>query len=452
MSLRRAFSMRKTENAYEKNAWRLVAYCWLAYAVNYIGRKNLSVCLADMIADGVTDKVAGGTIGTCFMLCYALGQFTNGWLGDRFHPRHMVCTGLLGAGLMNICMGLCSSSPVFMLIWAVCGFCCSMLWSPIIRAVSTWTTDEISHAAAASLSATIPIGTICCYLICAFGLKLFNWRISFFMCGAILVAMSAVLTVCFGRLRGHMTEENANAPVLHHGHGEGSAHAVHNGKNDGTTVRVFCAGLVFAACGILFNGMLKDGLDLWIPTILGDRFIPSSSVVSLICTILPILNIFGAYAARDIFHRFKLDELTTCSIMFAISTAALSVVTVLIHIVPSKAEGTVIGIGDVALAVFVTLLLAMSSASMLGANTMLLTFIPLHFGKVGRASTVTGMLNCFSYAAAAVSSVAVGTISEHFDWETVFCVFIAAAFVGSAVCLAGHRKLKQKTDELDSVG
>ena len=46
--------MFKSKNAYEKNSWMLVIYCWLAYATVYIGRKNLSVCLADMIAEGVT--------------------------------------------------------------------------------------------------------------------------------------------------------------------------------------------------------------------------------------------------------------------------------------------------------------------------------------------------------------------------------------------------------------
>ena len=433
--------MFKSKNAYEKNSWMLVIYCWLAYATVYIGRKNLSVCLADMIAEGVTDKVSGGTIGTCFMLCYAIGQFANGWLGDRFHPRHMVCTGLMCAGLMNVFMGLNSYNLLFMVIWAVCGFSCSMLWSPIIRAVSTWTTDEISHAAAASLSATIPIGTILCYLICAAGLKFFNWRISFMMCGGILIVMAVVLHICFGTIKNHMTEENANAPTHHDKAHQTSAQA---------NIKVFCAGLVFAAIGILFNGMLKDGLDLWIPTVLGDKFIPSSSVVSLICTILPILNIFGAYAARDIFHRFKIDELTTCAVMFAVSTISLAIVTVFIRIIPAKTAETVIGFGDVALAIFVTLLLALSSASMLGANTMLLTFIPLHFGKVGRASTVTGMLNCFSYAAAAVSSIAVGSISDNFGWEAVFIVFIAAAFLGAVFCFSGHKKLKRKTDELDA--
>jgi len=434
--------MFKAKNAYEKKAWFMVACFWFAYTTVYIGRKNLSVCLADMIADGVTDSVAGGMTGTCFMLFYALGQFANGWLGDKFHPRFMVCTGLFTAGLMNILMGLNSSSVLFMVIWAACGFACSMLWSPIIRAVSTWSTEEISLSAAASLSATIPIGTICCYLICAFGLKFFSWRAAFMLCGGILIVMAVILSLCLRTLKSHMSEETA---------AEQKPDKPKQKTASAGTVGVFCLGLVFAAVGILFNGMLKDGLDLWIPTVLEDKFIPSSSVVSLICTILPILNIFGAYIARDVFHHFKLDELTTCSVMFAVSTIALGVVTVFIRIVPVKEAGAVITGGDIVLAVFITLLLALSSASMLGANTMLLTFIPLHFSKIGRASTVTGMLNCFSYAAAAVSSIASGFISEHFGWEVVFAVFVGAAAAGMIICFAGHKKLRQHTDRLDAM-
>ena len=271
------------------------------------------------------------------------------------------------------------------------------------------------------------------------------------MCGGILCVMSVVLFFCFASLKDHMAEKKEKKEKKEKAPSAASSSASSSSSSSSqTTIKVFCAGLVFAAIGILFNGMLKDGLDLWIPTVLGDKFIPSSSVVSLICTILPILNIFGAYAARDVFHRFKIDELTTCAVMFAVSTVSLAIVTVFIRIIPAKTAETVIGFGDVALALFVTLLLALSSASMLGANTMLLTFIPLHFGKVGRASTVTGMLNCFSYAAAAVSSIAVGSISDNFGWEAVFIVFIGAAAAGAAICFAGHKKLRRKTDELDA--
>lgn len=411
---------------YEKKSWLLVLCCLAAYTVVYIGRKNFSVCLPNMISDGVLTQSLGGTVGTCFLIFYAAGQFINGWLGDKIHPKYMITVGLFSAGIMNILMGLNSSGALFCVIWAVCGYSCSMLWSPIIRAVASYTTDEISQSAGATFTATIPLGTVICYLICAAALKFLSWRSAFVICGLILCAVSLILSFCFGSLKEHMTDKKTDK-------------AEEKIEKKPGVRSIISAGLIFAAAGILFNGILKDGLDLWIPTVLRDRFISDASAVSLICTILPILNIFGAYAAKFVKDRFKLGELSVCGVMFMFSTIALGIVTAFIYLSPT-------GIWAAAV---VTVLLAMSSASMLGANTMLLTFIPLHYGKLGRASMVTGMLNCFSYTAAAASSMAAGGISDNFGWEAAFVFFVMSSAIGAALCFGGNGSMKRVTDGLD---
>jgi sugar phosphate permease len=136
--------------------------------------------------------------------------------------------------------------------------------------------------------------------------------------------------------------------------------------------------------------------------------------------------------------------------MFSVSVLALSAVTLLVSSV-APVEAQTFGVAEFLIASAVTVLLALSGAAVLGANGMLLTFIPLHFGKIGRASTVTGMLNAFSYAAASVSGVVVGAISKNSGWVTAFCAFIGIAAAGGIICLAGHRPMKRKTDELDSL-
>lgn len=424
------FSKNKTD--YEKRAWRLVILCWLAYTTVYIGKKTLSVNLSDMIADGVCDNLTGGTIGTAFLACYAVGQFVSGWAGEKIHPRNMICGGLFLAGLMNILMSFGQSPLYFIIVWGACGLACSMLWSPILRAVATWTSEEIGQAAGASLSVTIPVGTIICYGICALTLDLADWRTSFAACGAILCIAAVVFYIVFGTLKEHMSshpeaiksENTADSPAPSHLH-----------------VKLLCGGLVLAAVCILFNGMIKDGLDLWIPTILSSKFIDDTSTVSMICTILPLFNIVGVYVSKYMYSKFRWTELGTCSLMFVISGIALSLALVLIHFVS----------GGIPAGIAATLLLAVSSAAMLGANSMLLTFIPLHFAKIGRASAVTGMLNCFSYAAAAVSGVAVGIVSEHSTWEVVFLVFIGAAVLGFVFAHLGKSRLAVKIRDVDSI-
>jgi len=426
----------KNKTAYEKNAWRVVILCWLAYTTVYIGKKTLSVNLSDMIAAGVCDETTGGTIGSAFLACYAAGQFISGWAGEKIHPKYMISIGLFLAGACNILMSIGTVPVFFIIIWGLCGLSCSMLWSPIIRAVSEWTTDEVGQSAGASLSVTIPVGTIICYGICAITLSpnhnfgISGWRMSFIVCGSILCITSIVYYIAFGMLKSHMVSakpetadqpSDSTAPVHHH------------------TVKLLCAGLVLTAACILFNGMIKDGLDLWIPTVLSDRFIPDSSTVSTICTILPLLNIIGVYWSKYMFSKYRWTELGTCSLMFIISAASLALTLVLIHFTE----------GGIFAGIAATVLLAMSSAAMLGANSMLLTFIPLHFAKIGRASAVTGMLNCFSYAAAAVSGVAVGMVSKHSSWEVVILVFVIAAVFGGVFAHIGKFHLAKKIHEVE---
>ena len=427
-------TMKKQLSSYEKKSWQLVILCLIAYTVVYIGKKNLNVCLPDMIASGICDKTQGGTIGTCFLALYAAGQFINGWLGEKVQPRFMIAGGLFLAGIMNILMATAQNSIMLMIIWGACGFCCSMLWPPIIRAVSTWTTPEISQASAASLSVTIPVGTILADLVCAAALKVSGWRAAFVVCGTILVVVSVGLYISFLTLKQHTSDKPAE--ITSESEEKSAPKTVaHAG------VKLFCAGIVFTGFAIIFNGMIKDGLDLWIPTVLTEQFVLDAEIVAVIVTVLPILNIVGVYFAKFLFSKFNMTELGCTALMFAISTAALGVVLLMMQ---TSATGLLT-------AIIVTLLLAFSSASMLGANTMILTFIPLHFAKIGRASFLSGTLNCFSYAAAAVSSIAIGAVSEVFSWKGVFVAFVAAALLGAIFSFVGKGALDKKHKELDSL-
>ncbi len=417
-------------STYEKKAKRLVLLCWLAYTIVYIGKKTLSVNLADMIADGVCNNATGGSIGTAFLACYAIGQWISGWMGEKVRPRYMICGGLFMAGCCNILMSFGNSFPYFALVWGLCGVFCSMLWAPIIRAVALWTTEEISHSAGASLTVTIPAGTMLCYAFCALALKIGNWRTAFLLCGLILCVSAFLLWFFFSALRDHTDVPTAGESAPHPTEGKATTPV--------SSVKLFCAGLVFTAICILFNGVIKDGLDLWIPTILNDRFISDSFMVSLICTILPVINIGGIYGAKYVYSRYKLTELGVCAVLFSISALSLGSVLLLVRFAGS---GLIVAIAA-------TVLLALSGAAMLGANAMLLTFIPFHFGKIGRASAVTGMLNGFSYAAAALSGVVIGSLSKAAGWEAVFLACIGASLFGAFFAFLGKAPLGKKIRQI----
>ena len=79
------------------------------------------------------------------------------------------------------------------------------------------------------------------------------------------------------------------------------------------------------------------------------------------------------------------------------------------------------------------------TSAMYGANLMLITTIPAHFSKYGKASTLTGALNAFTYMGTALSTYGIGAISETFGWNAALFGWMFAAFGGLALCILALR-------------
>ena len=112
------------------------------------------------------------------------------------------------------------------------------------------------------------------------------------------------------------------------------------------------------------------------------------AAVAALSTVLPIVNITGIYFARMINVRYIRNELGTCALLFGIS--AISFIP-LVFI-------SLAGVRGIVPAIFAVLLISITSGTMLGINSMLLTFIPFRFARLNRSSSVTGFLNFCSYA------------------------------------------------------
>lgn len=55
---------------------------------------------------GLFTKAQMASVSSCFFITYGVGQFINGFLGDRIAPRQMVFGGLLVSSLCNLLLFL----------------------------------------------------------------------------------------------------------------------------------------------------------------------------------------------------------------------------------------------------------------------------------------------------------------------------------------------------------
>ncbi|MDD4774387.1 MAG: MFS transporter, partial [Eubacteriales bacterium] len=257
-------------NSTNKSSRTLMAMLWIAYAAIYVGRKNFSVCMAGMIADGIIDKVVGGAAGTAFLAVYACGQLVHGIIGNRVSPKLMISVGLFGAGVANVLMGMAVTGSTVPRIWALCGFFASMLWSSVVRCISEWMPEDRQASAGVYISVTLPVGSIVSYIVCSVMMRYFGWRQAFFACAFILFAAGVVFLCGFTAIRHYIKDARAvnrnRREALSESKKDGSADVRAGGKSYGIVGMFLATGLICVIGGILFNGIFKDGLDLWVPT------------------------------------------------------------------------------------------------------------------------------------------------------------------------------------------
>ena len=117
---------------------RIFALSWLAYGGFYLCRKNFSIAMPLLDQDLGFTKDNFAMLLFCYSLFYALGQFYNGFLSDKFGPRLIVGVGLFLSVLANIFLGFGATLLVFGLLLCLNGTGQSTGWSGTVKNMAPW--------------------------------------------------------------------------------------------------------------------------------------------------------------------------------------------------------------------------------------------------------------------------------------------------------------------------
>ena len=237
--------------------------CWAAYCASYLGRINYTAALTAIVADGVFSKSHAGLIGTVYFFCYGAGQIFSGILGDRVSPYKMVGTGLVGTVCANILMPLCSGSYIVMsVVWGLNGIVQSMLWTPILYIISNVLPEEQRRRACLYIAASFPVGSLLSYVISAGAIKFASWHFAFFIPAGIIVCIFVFWCLAVGK----------TSKIL----GRGEKKTLPVQENSGAKVSLgklfIVSGAAVICVGILVQGMLKDGVTSWVPTLIKEKY------------------------------------------------------------------------------------------------------------------------------------------------------------------------------------
>ena len=381
----------------------------LVYFTSYLLRKNLGVMLVKVCSDmGVLESALAATL-TGLTICYGGGQLLSGWLGDKIAPERLVLCGMIVASLANVAIYFTDSIPLMTVVWCINGVAHSMFWAPIVKLYTVYLTDKEYGYAMMRLMFGSTFATVFLRIFCPAMLFVVDWRTIMLILALFGAAVGVLFAISSRRLFVTPVAVNAAEPR------EAEAEEI---KPLPRFALPMTALIIIA---IIMHGMLREGVDVWMPSFLCSTFgMPEENAI--FSTV--ILSIFGmfSFTVFDYLYRhvFK-NELTCSAFIFGLSTVAAAVLYAL-----TRTGGSMI---------VSMLMMAVIIGCMSGVNLILVATVPKRYKKSGKVATFTGVLDAAAYLGAAIATYGFAALFENRGWSATIFVWALVGGAGVLFCL-----------------
>jgi OPA family glycerol-3-phosphate transporter-like MFS transporter len=435
---------RKVESDGEKatqramKSWRKRTFItvWVTYMAFYLGRVNIGIAKPFMMAEFGIDPATFGIIGTALFIMYAIGQFVNGQLGDKFGARRVVAIGLIVSAIINILMGFSFGILVILIIlWGINGYFQSMGWAPSVKTVANWYPPDqrgkrSGHLATSYLTGGAVSWILATFLITTLGL---DWRFSFWVPGIIMLAMGVHWYI---RVRnapeevGLPTIEEQCDGIMEMGDCREDSHL---GFKYTISTIMKNRTVLFAAFGLFCLNIIRYGIAEWLPYILHSE-VTSGDFFPLWKTIaFPLGGIIGALFCTWFSDKFlgkrRIPIICAFFLMLALSLFVYTLIPPLNWIIGAP-------------------LLVLIGFFTFGPHVLLVSTIPMEFATRKAASSATGFIDGWGYVGSAVTTFLSGVLIGDAGPESAFLFWIITALAGGLVLIAVWNSLPEKKEYL----
>ena len=424
----------------KKLAW-LFAF---VYFSSYVTRINLAAIIGEVVIDTGFEKSQLSVILVCLFISYGVGQVINGWIGDHIKPQNLIFIGLITATSINFIFPFFSGSiPVMCVLWTINGFAQAMMWPPIVKIMVSTMDEATYNSASVIVSLGSSFGTVGVYLTAPIIITLLSWQFVFI--ASAIVGLASVIIWAFMKNRVYDSKNiELNIPATAE-------------KKKFVFPKAAIFPLIFISLAIILQGMLRDGVSSWMPTLLTESFQMDSSV-SILCTVsLAIFSIFAFIIAGQFYKKLFKNEVACAAAIWAFASVAALLLALIMSakeidpekttglvstIVGSKAFATLMSYSAIPTILFMTLI----NGAIHGINLMLVGHVPKRFRKYGNISTISGVVNAFTYVGSAIATYGIAKLAETQGWQFTTIVWLVIAILGLISCLIATFKWKKFID------
>ncbi len=405
-----------------KRSSQATAFIWLCaviYFVSYITRNSYSSAITEITEAIGATRDATGLVGTSAFLTYGLGQIVCGILGDYIAPRYMILGGVLFTSVCNLTMPLLDGNVTAMVVlWGINGFAQAMFWPPLVRLMAEHLSGRDYNDAVVAVTTASSVGNILVYLLSPLCIAISGWKLIFCVTGLAGFIMAAFWFVGTRKLPEPDADESGKTGAAVQGQVE-KLPLCKLAAISGLFVILFC---------IILQGMLRDGLTTWMPSLVSDTFHLPNAVSILSGVVLPLFAIVSIKGSAIVQEKVQNEVL--CAAIFFGGGLVCSLL-----MLPLFDKNVVLSV----------VLMSLITACMHGVNLMLITRAPIHFARFGKISTMSGLLNAFTYIGSALSTYGFALLSEKFGWYFTIGSWVVTAGMGTVLCLCIVQKWKKFT-------
>lgn len=408
-----------TEETFKSWRKRVLFTSWITYSTFYLCRVNMSITLPGIMEDMGYTKVAMGGILTAFFVAYAIGQFVNGQLGDKFGARKLITVGILVSAMLNIIFGFSSGITVMLIVWCLNGYFQSMGWAPSVKTIANWFPPKLRGRVGGILGTSYQIGNAYSWALAGFVTGMLGWRWAFFI-PAIIFLISGI----HWYIRGRNAPEEVGLPPLE----DEDSDTVSQPQKDKHLGFRYTLGLIstdrriwIVALSFCLLGIVRYGFMSWAPTYMFEVQKSSISVAAYKAIALPIAGSLGAVFVGWFSDRFLQSRRVP---LITIMLLLLGIIAWLYPRIPT---------GDWVLSLLLLLLIGFLTY---GPHVLMVGILPMDLGTRKASSSLTGFIDGFGYIGAALTGVVSGWLIDAFSWDAAFNFWVVSAIVAGILMIA----------------